>query len=159
MKKVFAIALIAAAVLSISVLYSQNKPTAPAGPLDKYLQPASITQMDWKLHLVDERLREALRAGRIAYRSVARYSFTKEINLTFTVPINELRNLSGEEQRNRLNRVVNLANTLLVDAFPEFVRNRDLYIVFLPEGNPDVVYAIYRKGELTFGNNGGEEEP
>lgn len=158
MKKVLAIALIAAVILSISVLYSQNKQAGPAGPLDKYLQPVSITQMDWKLHLVDERLREALRAGRIAYRSAARYSFNKEINLTFTVPINELRNLSEEEQRNRLNRVVNLSNTLLVDAFPEFVRNRDLHITFLPEGNPDVVYASYRKGELTFGANGGEEQ-
>lgn len=132
--------------LFIGRLDSQTRPA----PLDKYLQPASITQMDWKLHLLDERLREALRSARITYRTNARYTFNKEISLSFSIPTNEFKNLTDDEKRTRLMRVVNLASTLLTNTFPEFVLNRDLYVAFIPDGSAETLFAEYKKGELRF---------
>lgn len=127
-------------------LDSQGRPS----PLDKYLRPATITQMDWKLHLLDEQLTEALRSGRIEYRSSARYTFAKEIHLTFSVPPNEFREQTETTKRERLMRIVNLASTLLSASFPEFDLSRDLYVGFIPVGNPEIVFAEYRKGAMRF---------
>ncbi len=147
MKKPLAVMALATLAFAAGSLYSQQS------GLDVYLEAAEISEMDWRLHLIDEQLLEALRDGEIDYHSRARYTLDKKIHMDFAVPVRALDALTETERQNRLLRTVNLSNTLLVNSFAGFERDRDLSVSFVSSGNPDRVYAAYRNGELTFPAN------
>ena len=144
MKKPLTVMALVTLAFAAGSVYSQQP------GLDAYLEAAEISEMDWRLHLVDEQLLEALREGGINYHSRARYTLDKKIHMDFVVPARDLDGFPEAERQNRLLRVVNLSGTLLVNSLPEFRRDRDLSVAFVSSGNPDRVYAAYRDGELTF---------